>query len=166
METRQYLGKLMTHLGGDVHQEEFALSTLPHLSAIYRGRAIRLDFVYEGELVLDVDVHPPHHLRIRPAGVGARILRLFGIRPGHMTGDDDFDRRYLVDDASAEQVRAFLTPEVKALLARLEPFYRFQLTHKEYRCVKHVPDLAAYPPHQAADDIDVLIDIAALTLAT
>ncbi len=159
MEVREYLEALSGLLGGKVHQEEFAYSTLPHLSALYRGRAIRVDFVHDGELVLDVDVHPPHHLRVRPKGLGCRLLGLIGIRPGHRTGDAVFDDDYLIDDATAEHVAAFFVPEAIALLRRLEPFYRFQLTHKEYRCIKHAPDLQAFPPERAAEDINVMMEV-------
>ncbi|NQT86053.1 hypothetical protein HQ560_04770 [bacterium] len=141
------------------------MGSLPRLLTVHRDRSVLVDFVSSGELVMDVNVRPAHSLRIRPVSLGARLLRMLGIRPGHRTGDAYLDDAYIIDHATQDDVQAFLTPEVIELLRRLEPFYRFQLTHKEYRCVKHVPDLVAYPPRRAAEDVDVMMAVVDLTLS-
>jgi len=163
MDTKEFLEQLQALIGGEVDVEEFSVGAAPRLYAQYRGYFVKVDFVADGELILDVNTLPPHHLRLRREGVVSRALAKLGVIGDHTTGDAVFDGDYLIDDATQEQAAAFLSPEVRSLIRRLEPFTLFALTHKEYRCLKHVSPLDDYPPQRAAADLDALIRIVELT---
>ena len=163
MDTTEYLGELRGLIGGEIDAEELVVGSTPRLYAQYRGYFVKVDFVVHGEILLDINTPPPHHLRLRRQGVVSGALARLGVIGDHRTGDAVFDDDYLIDDATQEQVAAFLTPEVRSLVRRLEPFTLFALTHKEYRCLKHVSPLDAYPPQRAAADVDALVEIVELT---
>ena len=72
--------------------------------------------------------------------------------------DIEFDGKYLIDNASQQWAAKALSDEVRKLLTSLEPFALFELTNKEYRCLKSV-DLPDYAPTDAAGEIDTMIRI-------
>ena len=163
MDAREYLEALRSLVGGEIRTEEHNLGSPPSLWCHRRGHFVKFDFVVGGEIVLDVNTPPPHHLRLRKEGFVSRALGNLGVLADHKTGDPAFDDQYIIDNATREQVLKFLTPEVRSLIRRLEPFALFALTHKEYRCVKYVSSLEEYPPQDAAADVDTMIRIAELT---
>ena len=166
MDETAYLEELRSLIGGEIEAEQLALGSLPRLYANPRGHFVKLDFVVRGEIVLEVNTRPPHHLRLRKEGAITRALGRLRVLPDHKTGDPTFDDRYIIDNASQEQVTRLLTPEARSLITSLEPFALFELTQKEYRCLKDVRRLEDYPPERAAADLNTMIDLAELVART
>ena len=132
---------------------------MPRLYADHQGYSVKVDFIIDSELLLEVNTSPPHWLRVRKKGFVLRALGSLGLLSGRKTGDVSFDDWYIVDNATQEQASRFLCPEVRLLLMKLEPFARFDLTNNEYRCLKSVSSLEAYTPRHVVGDIDTMIRI-------
>ena len=160
MEREEYLNELKSLIGGEIGGERGTVSGAPRLLAVYRGYSVKVDVVSNSDVILEVNTRTPHHLRIRKEGFVSRALDAVGIAIDAKIDDAEFDDTYRIDLATDEQVRSFLTPEVRALLKKLEPFALFRMTHLEYRCHRQVGELQHYPPQQAVNDLDTLIQIA------
>jgi len=161
MEPKEFLAELQSLIGGEIQAEQFNLSSPPRLNADYRGHFVKVDFVTGGELRIDVNTPPPNRLRIRKEGIVSRALGTLGIVCDHKTGDPEFDETYQIDNASAEWAAQALSPEVRKLLGDLEPFVFFEMTHKDYRCLKGIK-LSECLPSDVVSDVDTLVDIADL----
>ena len=161
MEPKEFLAELQSLIGGKIQAEPFNLSSPPRLNVDYRGRFVKVDLVTGGELRIDVNTPPPHRIRIRKENFVSRALGSLGVVCDHKTGDPEFDDKYQIDNSDSDWAARALCPEVLQRLAALEPFHFFELTHKDYRCLKGVK-LSQYDPAHAARDVDAMVDIADL----
>lgn len=162
MTSPEFLAQLRALLGGRVEGEEMILGSSPRIYTHCRGHFVKVDFVSESELLLEVNTRPPQPLRLRREGFVLGALAAIGILSDRKTGNEVFDGKYLIDYASQEWAAAALTGEVRELISNLEPFALFELTHKEYRCFKSV-DLDDYTPARAARDVEALLRITEIT---
>lgn len=162
MTDEEFLAELGALIGGKVDREELIVGGTPRLYTHYQGYFVKVDFITAGELLLDVNTPPPQRLRIRREGFVSKTLGSLGIVCDRKVGDIDFDEKYLIDNASQEWAAQALSDQVRRLLAVLEPFALFELTNKEYRCLKAV-DISDYTPSRAAEDVDAMVRIVELT---
>jgi len=162
MKPNEFLTELQSFLGGTIDSEDMVLGSTPRLNAHYRGYFVKVDFVVASELRIDINTRPPHRLRVRKEGFISRALGAFGLICDHKTGDALFDEKYVIDNASPEWAAKVLCQDIRTLLTDLEPFSFFELTNKDYRCLKsvHIPE---YEPSRAAKDVDTMIQIVELT---
>jgi hypothetical protein len=161
MTHKEFLAELGTLIGGKVDREEMIVGGAPRLYTDYHGYFVKVDFITGGELMLDVNTPPPQRLRIRREGFVSKTLGRLGIVCDRKVGDMDFDEKHLIDNASQEWAAQVLSGDVRRLLTALEPFALFELTNKEYRCLKAV-DISDYTPSRAAEDVDAMVRIVEL----
>ena len=159
MDVNKFLADLNSIIGGHVIREEYLPGNVPRILGEYKGYSVKIDFISASEFLIDINLKPPHVLRIQKEGFFSRLLEGVGISSDVKVGDTQFDDKYQIKYATEENAKAFLSPEVRSLLAKLEPFGLFELTHKEYRCLKFLNEITEYTVDDAIADLGIMIDI-------
>lgn len=171
MDVSEFLSELKARIGGSVDTEGAPAHSAPSLSetgrapkllAEYRGYFVTIDFIVVQELQLEVNVPPPHLLLLRPPGLLRRFLSSLGLPLGPRTRDPEFDQNFAIYYATKDEVRKTCTERFRQLVRALGPIIEFNMTRKDYQCLKSV-ELDRYKPEEALADLDTLIEIATVT---
>lgn len=99
---------------------------------------VHLSFVPEAKLLIAVRTVPEHRLLVCAESSLTQHLDQLGISGEVKVGDEEFDKGYVVKNATEAEARETMTPRFIQRLRALEPFLEFEMTTREYRLLKNL----------------------------
>lgn len=167
MTVNEFLEKLKQITGGKIIKEDgmgnitdVSKRPFSRLYADYKKHYIKVDFIDATELLLEVNMAPPHRLLLRPENVVSKLLDKISLSAEIKVGDEAFDAKYIVQNVTPDEARKTINDGFKQALGALEPFLFFEMTANEYKLVKRVDIASGYSPENAAADLEKLMALA------
>lgn len=164
MTVMEFLEELKTLTGGKIIKEDGMgnitdVKSRPYsrLYADYKMHYIKVDFIDATELLLEVNMAPPHRLLLRPENVVSKFLDKVSLSAEIKVGDEEFDSKYIVQNVNVAEAQKTVNEKFKEALKTLEPFLFFEMTGNEYKLVKRVDIQSDYNPRKALNDLDNLL---------
>ena len=133
------------------------------LYADYKNHYIKVDFIDASELLLEVNMAPPHKLLLRPENVVSKLLDKISLSAEIKIGDEEFDSKYIIQNAPPAEAQKTINARFKGALEKLAPFLFFEMTNNEYKLVKRVDIKSEYAPKAAQSDLDNLLALVDIT---
>lgn len=161
------------HKGGiqriSVLGDKGLVSPLPTLEGIHNNTRMNLDLCPypEGGYMANIEVHEecPFKLVLSLENTEVKSLKFKTARSipvAEITiGDEDFDKRYLIETLEEDVVTKFLSKkEVRDLISKLGDFDRFTFQSKHMRLVYYVEDLEKLDSEWLFKMIEILVELA------
>lgn len=126
----------------------------------HSGRPVNLDFRASGEIEIDVNTSDRARFRIQRNGFLARLTSFFG--RAVKTGDDDFDRAYLVQEEGGVPLDDIVAdPGFATAVRSIEPFQQLVAKDRILECV-FVYDRETLTAEDVMRRLDAASDLATL----
>ncbi len=127
------------------------------LSIIYMNLGLKVSFIAEEELHLEINSKPPFFLFIKPESKMVKLGKILHVVSEVEVFDDKFNEKYLIQDIPRELAEKIINPEFIQIFTKLEPIIEFKMNNLEYQLIKNVPK--EYSPEDAVNDFENLITL-------
>ena len=126
----------------------------------FQGYPLFLNALDDRQLLIVVRSAPAFRVRLSTESEFSKKVDQLGISDEVKLGDPQLDDSYVIRAGEPDQIGAQLTPEARSLIARLGPFVELDLTAREYRLLKEIPDSEE---SVLTSTLDTLVDLVKLT---
>ena len=133
-------------------------SVLEHFGPEFRGYPLSLSVLSDRQWLIVLQAHPSCRLRLSAESDLTKELDRLGLSDEVKLGDSVLDEAYLVR-AETPEARDLLTrSELRGLILQLHPFVEMELTYKEYRLIKDIPDASPESIEAILGPLSQLVD--------